>query len=134
MLDIHAHETHEVLGGRTVFVVEDNGLLCCVIEETLRDAGCKIVGPYVRLSEAMAAAPTADIDVALLDVNVRGELISPLAQQLEQRGVPYLLTSAYHAADLPGPLRSAMQLRKPYTDADLLDKLAELISARSRNH
>ena len=124
----------ESLVGRAVLVVEDNGLLCCVIEEALREAGCKIVGPYTRLPEAMAAVPAADIDVALLDMNVHGELVSPLADQLRQRGVPFLLTSAYRRDDLPRALQSAVQLRKPYTDEALLERLAMLITEKKRNN
>ena len=124
----------ESLAGRAVLVVEDNGLLCCVIEETLREAGCTVVGPYARLPEAMAALPTADIDVALLDINLRGVLVSPLADQLERRGVPFLLTSAYPSDEVPHALQAAMQLRKPYTDEDLLERLAALIAAKRRNN
>lgn len=124
----------ESLAGRAVLVVEDNGLLCCVIEETLREAGCTIVGPYTRLHEALAAVPASSIDVALLDMNLRGELVSPLADQLAQRGVPFLLTSAYRPDDLPLSLRSAMQLRKPYTDDALLERLSMLIAEKARNN
>jgi CheY-like chemotaxis protein len=122
------------LTGKRVLVVEDNGLLCCVLEEMLRDAGCEVVGPYARLSEAMTAVPAAQIDVALLDINLRGEFVSPLALQLQQRGVPFVLTSAYPERDLPLPLRSALQLRKPYTDDDVLDRLTELVNKKKRNN
>lgn len=121
----------EVLRGLHVLVVEDNGLLCCVVEEALRDAGCEVVGPFGHLREAMqAAAVTQRIDVALLDINVRGELVSPLAHELQARGVPFVVTSAYQARDLPKGLRCALHLRKPYTDTDLLDRLAELAACR----
>lgn len=122
------------LEGKRVMVVEDNGLLCYVIEETLRAAGCEIVGPYARLKEALAEAPAQDIDLALLDTNLRGELVSPLAQQLRERGVPFLLTSAYEHDELPRALQSATQLRKPYSDMDLLDGLAALIGDAPRNN
>lgn len=116
------------LRGLSVLVVEDNGLLCCVLEETLREAGCEVVGPYARLTEAMQAAEASSrIDLALLDINVRGELVSPLAERLRARGVPFVLTSAYDTQELPYPLQNAIQLRKPYTDLDLLDRLVSLI-------
>jgi CheY-like chemotaxis protein len=122
------------LSGKSVLVVEDNGLLCCVLEETLRDAGCTVVGPFSRLADAMRAVPSADIDIALLDINLRGEMVMPLAHYLAARGVPYVLTSAYPAADLPRELQSAAQLRKPYTDEDVLERLALLVAAKSRNN
>ena len=125
----------EALRGLSVLVVEDNGLLCCVLEEALREAGCEVVGPYSRLGEAMQAATSAHIDIALLDINLRGELVSPLAEQLRGRGVPFVLSSAYQQQELPRTLQSAIQLRKPYTDTDLLERLASVIvDARQRNN
>jgi CheY-like chemotaxis protein len=124
----------DALRGLHVLVVEDNGLLCCVLEETLRDAGCEVVGPFARLPDAVEAVVTRHIDLALLDINVRGQLVSPLAEQLRERGVPFLLTSAYQPADLPRTLQSAAQLRKPYTDSDLLENLASVIARPRRNN
>src|SRR6185369_18085737 len=94
------------LTGRHVLVVEDNGLLCGMLDETLRGAGCHVVGPYTKLEQAMAAMPATQIDIALLDINVRGELVCPLASELTQRGVPFLLTSAYQNSELPRALQS----------------------------
>ena len=129
-----AAETLDVLKGRNVLVVEDNGLLCCVLEETLREAGCEVVGPFARLPEALDAAPRAQIDVALLDINIRGELVSPLANQLIERGVPFVITSAYQSRDLPQTLQSAQQLRKPYTCSDVLEHLASALTKTHRNN
>ena len=127
-------EYNETLRGVHVLVVEDNGLLCCVLEETLREAGCEVIGPFARLPEAMNAAPTADIDVALLDLNIRGELVSPLVEQLNARGVPFVLTSAYRTSELPRPLQSAIQLRKPYTGSEVVECLAGLVNEHKRNN
>ena len=121
----------EVLRGLNVLVVEDNGLMCCVLEETLREAGCEVLGPFGRLPEAMEAVPALQIDVALLDINIRGELVSPLAEHLAQRHVPFVLTSAYRTRDLPDALRSAVQLTKPFTGSDVLTSLSQVV-ARSR--
>lgn len=127
-------QSSEALRGLHVLVVEDNGLLCCVLEETLREAGCEVVGPFARLPEAMSAAPTADIDLALLDLNIRGELVSPLAEQLRARGVPFVLTSASRSSDLPRQLQSAIQLRKPYTGSEVIDCLTGLVNEYRRNN
>lgn len=124
----------DTLRGLNVLVVEDNGLLCCVLEETLREAGCEIVGPYARLPEAMSAATTERIDIALLDINVRGQLVSPLADRLRERGVPFVLTSAYQPHDLPRSLQAEAQLRKPYTDSDLLERLASVVRTPRRSN
>lgn len=115
------------LAGRHVLVVEDNGLLCGMLDETLRGAGCHVVGPYSRLDQAMAAMPAIRVDMALLDISLRGELVCPLVSELTQRGVPFLLTSAYQSSELPRALQSAAFLRKPFTEGDLLEGLTVLM-------
>lgn len=132
LLQVAPNDTSE-LRGLSVLVVEDNGLLCCVLEETLREAGCEVIGPYGRLPDAMDAAMTARIDIALLDINVHGQLVSPVAERLRERGVPFVLTSAYQPDDVPRSLQDAAQLRKPFTDTDLLERLASVIKRRPRN-
>ena len=124
----------DILHGLSVLVVEDNGLLCCVLEETLREAGCEVVGPFARLPEAMQEVPALHVDIALLDINIRGELVSPLAEHLNARGIPFILTSAYRSRDLPYALQSAVQLTKPFTGSDVLERLSEVITAHSRNN
>jgi CheY-like chemotaxis protein len=113
-----------ILHGLSVLVVEDNGLLCCVLEE---------VGPFARLPEAMKAVPSLHVDIALLDINIRGQLVSPLAEHLIERDIPFILTSAYQSRDLPLALRSAVQLTKPFTGPDVLERLSEVITTHSRN-
>jgi CheY-like chemotaxis protein len=129
-----AEVAREALQGKRVLVVEDNGLLCYVLEETLRGVGCEVVGPYGYLEQAMSAADSHEIDIALLDINLRGELVSPLADQLRERGIPFLLTSAYQARDLPRALQTAAQLRKPFTDIDLLMRLVTLVEEQRGNN
>lgn len=134
VLLLEAPNDTSALRGLSVLVVEDNGLLCCVLEEALRDAGCEVVGPYGRLPEAMTAAATEHIDLALLDINVRGQLVSPLAERLRMRGVPFVITSAYQANEVPLALQDATQLRKPFTDSDVLERLASIVKRPLRNN
>jgi CheY-like chemotaxis protein len=117
----------EALEGKRVLLVEDNGLLSYVLEQTLRDAGCEVIGPYSRLFDAMVAATRRHIDVALLDIELRGEVVSPLAIQLRERRIPFLLASAYQSGEVPRSLQSAARLRKPFTDSDVLSGLAALL-------
>jgi two-component SAPR family response regulator len=104
--------------------MEDNGVLCYSLEQALLEARCEVIGPYARLAEAMEQAPHQHIDLALLDINLRGEFVSPLAELLRRCGVPFVLASAYHSRELPEELQGEAQLRKPFTDNELLLKLA----------
>jgi DNA-binding response OmpR family regulator len=121
----------DVLKGKHVMVVEDSGVLCCMLVEILRGAGCTLAGPYTHVEEAIEAARTSDLDAALLDIRVRGQLVSPVAQELDRRSVPILLTSAYHVEDIPRSLRHAAFLRKPFTEDDVLERLTTLLTPRS---
>lgn len=120
-----------VLEGVRVLVAEDNGLLCGMLDETLREAGCQVAGPYASLERALAALSSTEIDVALLDIRLHGELVCPLASELQQRGVPFLVTSAYRSSELPHSLQSAAFLRKPFTAAEVIEGLTHLMAGRS---
>ena len=121
----------DVLKGKHVMVVEDSGVLCCMLVEILSEAGCTLAGPYTHVEEAVDAAKSSKLDAALLDIRVRGQLVSPVAQELDHRGVPILLTSAYQAEDIPRSLRHAAFLRKPFTEEDVLERLTALLTPQS---
>jgi CheY-like chemotaxis protein len=114
--------------GKRVLVVEDNGLLCCVLEQTLREAGCELIGPYSQLQTAIAATCDLEVDIALLDINIRGSLVLPLAERLQSRDVPVVLMSAYDRSQLPLQLQSHPHIRKPFSDSEMLARLADVLS------
>jgi DNA-binding NtrC family response regulator len=102
------------LDGLRVLVVEDEMLIAAEMEATLEDLGCQVVGPYGRIGEALDALHDTAVDAAVLDVNVRGEMIFPVAEKLKERGVPMVFCTGY--ADLPTfpePLREQARLSKP---------------------
>ena len=68
------------------------------MEATLEDLGCEVVGPFGRIDQALAAVQATAVDAAVLDVNVRGEMVFPVAEALKARGVPMVFCTGY--ADL----------------------------------
>jgi DNA-binding response OmpR family regulator len=76
------------LEGLKVLVVEDEMMVSMLIEDMLTDLGCKVVGPASRLDEAMELARDAELDCAVLDVNLGGQPIFPLADLLREKGAP----------------------------------------------
>jgi CheY-like chemotaxis protein len=118
------------LAGKRVLLVEDSALLCFALEQTLLEAGCEIIGPCCRLADAIDQASSHEFDCALLDINLSGEMVSPLANQLRERGVPFVLTSAYGPDELPRVLVGDPQIRKPFTDTEMLERLASILVAR----
>lgn len=117
------------LAGKRVLVVEDEVLVAMLVEDLLEEAGCIVVGPFAQVGEALAAAGTETVDVALLDVNVRGEQVFPVAYQLERRGVPFLFLTGYGDIALPRNRPDWKAHPKPFHSARLLECLAQLITA-----
>ena len=108
------------LDGLNILVVEDEMLIACELEATLEELGCKVVGPFARVGHALEALEGAQVDAAVLDVNVRGEMIFPVAEKLKALGVPMVFCTGY--ADLPNipePLQDQVRLSKPCAAASV---------------
>jgi DNA-binding response OmpR family regulator len=120
--------TDERLVGLRVLVVEDEMLVSMLVEDMLADFGCSVIGPAPDLDSAMALASSAEIDAALLDVNVAGRAIFPVADALKARGVPFAFASGYGAAGVEGDHRGAPVLQKPFRQIDLERALTSLVS------
>ncbi len=115
------------LSGRRLMIVEDEFLVAMLLEGILEDEGVIIVGPFGRVLPAIEAAERAKLDLAVLDVNVAGEKIHPVAEALSRRGVPFLLLSGYGATAAPDhpdwPVCS-----KPFERKVLLERLSLLLA------
>src|SRR4051812_36415564 len=87
----------EELQGLRVLVVEDETLIAMMIEDLLADMGCIVVGAAATIAQALAllADPAFQIDGALLDVNLGGEKVFPVADALAQRAIPFVFATGY---------------------------------------
>jgi DNA-binding response OmpR family regulator len=103
-----------------ILVVEDNTLVAETIAEALIDGGYEVVGPAQSLNDGLELAQDAELDGALLDVDLAGRFCFPIAHVLVGRKVPFLFLTGYHDASIiPMALRSAWRLTKPFHLADL---------------
>jgi len=117
--------------GLNVLVVEDESLVLFNLEDVLAELGCSIVGPAMRLPQALALAQTAEaVDLAILDVNLAGEPVFPVAEALRARGVHIIFATGYGREGLPEEWQSHTVLMKPYMADDVAKALALLTSAR----
>ena len=114
------------LDGLRVLVVEDEMMVSMLIEDMLADLGCVVVGPASRLDEATRLAHEADLDCAVLDVNLGGQPIFPLADLLREKGVPIAFATGYGDAGLREVDRGSPVLQKPFRENDLARILGEL--------
>jgi CheY-like chemotaxis protein len=87
--------TPQILAGKRVLVVEDEMLIALLIEEFLTDLGCGIVGPYGSVQAVLTAVQNEPADLAVLDVNLNGEKVYPVAERLPERHIPFVFLSGY---------------------------------------
>ncbi|MEA2947940.1 MAG: hypothetical protein QOI40_3270, partial [Alphaproteobacteria bacterium] len=130
---ISAAQILTLSGGQTpqVLVVEDEALLAMELEQVVQTLGCHVIGPARSLAEAVRlAAGEPRPDVAVLDVNLAGEMVFPAADILATRGVPVLFATGYgSAATLAGRDTQAVTvLRKPYPTKLLADALSHALT------
>jgi CheY-like chemotaxis protein len=115
--------------GLRVLVVEDEMMVSMLIEDMLGDLGCKVIGPASRLDEAMELAKAVELDCAVLDVNLGGQPIFPLADLLRERGAPFAFATGYGDAGLRDVDKGSPVLQKPFREGDLARVLGELVAA-----
>jgi DNA-binding LytR/AlgR family response regulator len=110
----------EELAGLRILIVEDEFLLAMELETLVEERGCTAVGPASSVRQALALIDGEEADVALLDVNLKGERATPVAAALQERGVPYVLITGYSDAQLSEPeLRAAPRIDKPVSSRAL---------------
>lgn len=112
------------LQNRAVLIVEDEFLIALEASETIEACGATVIGPAYRLEEALKLVEASRVDLALLDVNLNGELCDPVVFALQAKGVPVALTTGY-GKTLPFSF-SGPVLTKPYTPDELLAVMGSL--------
>lgn len=115
------------LAGLRVLIVEDEVIIAMLLEETLHDAGCVVIGPVPRVDKAMEVARAEPLDFALLDVNLAGEKVFPVAEVLVERAVPFVFLTGYGRSGLPATYAQRPALAKPFKLAALMRVIAALL-------
>ena len=102
-------------GGLRILVVEDELLVALGMQEMLGEIGFDTLGPLPRLEDALRAAQTEAVDGAILDVNLRGHTVYPVAEALRARGIPFLFSTGYGSGSVAlDSFREVEVLEKPY--------------------
>lgn len=117
----------------TVFIVEDESLVALNLEDMLLELGHTVVGPAMRIDRAKRMIEgDFSADVAILDVNVAGEPVFPVAQMLVEKGVPVVFATGYDRESLPERWHGDSVLQKPYTMADISASIAAALRIAGR--
>jgi len=111
--------------GRGILLVEDEPLVAMMMAQMIRDLGGDVIGPFGTLAEA-SEAPLDAVDAALLDVNVAGELIYPLAERLVRNDTPIVFLTGYDANSVDRRFNGSHVLTKPIDERELATVLARL--------
>jgi CheY-like chemotaxis protein len=115
--------SENTLNGLRVLVVEDEAAISLLLEDMLLDFGCEVIGPAARLATALDAVERETVDLAILDVNVAGEPIYPVAESLQRKGIPFVFSTGYGSAGIKDSFRDRPVLQKPFAQHDLQQKL-----------
>ncbi len=99
--------------GNRVLVVEDEALVAMMMRDSLMELGFHVIGPLGRTAEALACAANDEVDAAILDVNLGGDPIYPVAERLAGRGVPFVFLTGYGAESIDPRFAHVPVLQKP---------------------
>jgi CheY-like chemotaxis protein len=118
------------LAGLRVFAVEDESIVAMQLEDILCDLGCDLVDLAMRLQKALdRLAEEPVIEAAVLDVNIAGEKVYPVAERLRERGVPIVFATGYGRGGLQPEWQDCEVIQKPYTEAQIADALVRALDA-----
>ena len=103
------------ISAKRVLVVEDEYLVAMDMSSYLEAAGAHVVGPASNVSAALEALEHTELDGAILDVNLRGEMAYPVADALAARGIPFVFTTGYDVKAVPARFADVKRCEKPAT-------------------
>ena len=103
-------------GRRRVLVVEDEYMIAQDLARELEDVGAEVLGPVPSVADALAllVAEAVPPDAAILDVNLGGEMVFPVAEALRERGVPFVFVTGYDPWSLPQAYADVPCCEKPF--------------------
>jgi CheY-like chemotaxis protein len=112
-----------------LLVVEDEYLIRMLLEDMLADLGYEVAAAVGTIAEASELAASGDFNAAILDVNLDGQEIYPVAEILAKRGLPFVFVTGYGERSLTEPYRDRPALQKPFQIDQLKAALDELLAA-----
>ena len=100
--------------GSSVFLVEDEVMIRMMVADMLQELGYRVAAEAGEINEAIRLAQSTDFDLAILDVNVNGMVISPVADLIRARNLPFIFATGYGSSGLPEEYRDRPALQKPF--------------------
>src|ERR1700747_3338883 len=122
-------QAQPAMPAKRILVVEDELMIRMLLEDMLGELGYTVAAEAARIEEALEAAKNADFDIAILYVNLNGQPISPVADALVARGMPFVFATGYGERGLPEPYRDRPMLKKPFQMDGLKEMLQNALAA-----
>lgn len=116
---------------KRILIVEDEYLIRMLLEDMLSDIGYEVAAAAGSVKEGIELAQKASFDLAILDVNLDGQEVFPVAEILAQRNLPFVFVTGYGGRGLPDVYRDRPALQKPFQLEDLNTTLTKLVGASS---
>lgn len=116
------------LKGIRVLIVEDEAPIALQLEDMLVESECVVIGPASRVAQALKLIEENDVDAAVLDLNIAGELVYPVANALEALGLPYIFATGYDISNLAEPYRHRPVILKPFSRREVLKAILEIVA------
>jgi two-component sensor histidine kinase/two-component SAPR family response regulator len=102
-----------VLNGNRLLLVEDEALVASMMAEALNEIGFEVIGPFGKMDYRLGAAVSGEIDAAILDVNIGGELVYPIAEILAARAIPFAFVTGYSEDNIDKKFANVPVMQKP---------------------
>lgn len=121
---------HGRLHGRRILIVEDRYFVADDLRQLFAKHGAEVVAVVAEVDEAKRVAAADEIDLAVLDVDLRGKDVFDAVNVLEARGTPFIFVTGYRKAHLPERYRDRPIVSKPFSEADLLDRVCSALQTK----
>lgn len=112
------------LAGHRVLVVEDEQLIGLMLADVLEEFGSAVLGPVATVAEAIDLVEHEEVTAALLDLNLRGETVYPVADRLAASGIPFVFITGYGQSHLVRRHAEVPILTKPFGPRQLAEMVA----------
>ena len=110
---------------RSILIVEDEPLIAMMLEDFIMSLGHDVSGSCDSVESALEEIEGGDFDLAILDVNLKGRAVWPVASALRAKGTPFVLASGGHVDPPPAEFLDVPMIEKPYT----IDRVSPVIAA-----
>ena len=103
------------MGPRNILVVEDEPLIAMMLEDFLESLGHSVSATCESVGAALEEADKGGFDLAILDVNLKGESVWPVAERLRDKQIPFVIATGGHVEPPPAQFANVPVIEKPYT-------------------